>query len=245
MAEVSIIGRHGELPAHLAAPAGAGPWPGVVVIHEAFGLVDDVRRIADQLADRGYLALAPDLFAWGKSRFACVRAAFRELAAGSGRMFDDLEAARGWLAARDDCTGRVGVIGFCMGGGFALMAAPKYEFGAASVNYGRVPSDAERVLAGSCPMVASYGGRDRSLRGHPERLEAALTSLGVEHDVKVYLEAGHSFLNRNQSTLALVFSKLAGAGYHGPSAEDAWERILPFFDTHLGSGEARAEEREA
>ncbi len=244
MVEVSITGRHGQLPAHLAVPAGAGPWPGVVVTHEAFGLVDDVRRIADQLGDHGYLALAPDLFAWGKSRFACVRAAFRELAAGSGRMFDDLEAARGWLAARDDCTGRVGVIGFCMGGGFALLAAPGHEYGAASVNYGRVPTDAERVLAGSCPMVASYGGRDRSLRGHAERLEAALTSLGVEHDVKVYPEAGHSFLNRHQSALALVFSKLAGAGYHGPSAEDAWERILPFFDTHLGAGDARAE-REA
>ena len=244
MAEVSITGRHGELPAHLAIPAGAGPWPGVVVIHEAFGLVDDMRRIADQFGDHGYLALAPDLFAWGKSRFACVRAALRELAEGSGRMFDDLEAARGWLAARDDCTGRVGVIGFCMGGGFALLAAPRYEFGAASVNYGRVPSDAERVLAGSCPMVASYGGRDRALRGHAERLEVALTSLGVEHDVKVYPEAGHSFLNRNQSSLGLVVSKLAGAGYHGPSAEDAWDRILPFFATHLGPGEASAEERE-
>jgi carboxymethylenebutenolidase len=136
MAEVSIAGRHGELPGHLAVPAAAGPWPGVVVIHEAFGLVDDVRRIADRFGDHGYLALAPNLFAWGNSRFACVRAAFRELSVGTGRMFDDLEAARGWLAARDDCTGRVGVIGFCMGGGFALLAAPRYEFGAASVNYG-------------------------------------------------------------------------------------------------------------
>jgi carboxymethylenebutenolidase len=242
MVDVSIAGRHGELPGYLATPAGAGPWPGMVVIHEAFGLNGDVRGIADRFAERGYLALAPDLFAWGKGRLACVRAAFRELSEGSGRMFDDLEAARGWLGGRADCTGRVGVIGFCMGGGFALLAAPRYGFGAASVNYGRVPSDAERVLAGACPMVASYGGRDRSLRGHAERLDGALTTLGVEHDVKVYPEAGHSFLNRNGGALAFVFSKLAGAGYHGPSADDAWDRILPFFDAHLGAAdEARAE----
>jgi carboxymethylenebutenolidase len=94
-------------------------------------------------------------------------------------------------------------------------------------------------------MVASYGGRDWTLRGHADRLRGALTSLGVEHDMKVYPEAGHSFLNRNQGALAFVFSKLAGAGYHEPSAEDAWERILPFFDTHLAADATRSEEREA
>lgn len=236
MALVTFATPQGELPAHLAAPAGAGPWPGMVVMHEAFGLNDDIRRIADRFAGHGYLTLAPDFLARGGSRLACVRAAFRELHAGAGPTFDSLAAARAWLAGRSDCTGRVGVTGFCMGGGFALLAAPRSGFGAASVNYGRVPDDAERLLAGACPIVASYGGRDRGLRGHPERLGRALTALGVEHDLKTYPAAGHSFLNRPGGALALVLGKVFGAGYHGPSAEDAWRRVHAFFDTHLRSG---------
>lgn len=223
----------GDLPGHLALPSGAGPWPGVVVIHEAFGFTEDIRRIADRLAEHGYLALAPNFFSRCGSTLACVRAAFREMMAGTGQTFDDIDAARGWLAGRADCTGRVGVIGFCMGGGFALLAAPRLRFGAASVNYGRVPDDAERMLAGACPIVASYGGRDRGLRGHAERLDRALRANGIERDVKTYPDAGHSFLNRNRGALAFVFSKVFGAGYHSPSAEDAWRRILAFFDAHL------------
>ena len=228
----------GDLRGHLAIPSSAGPWPGVVVIHEAFGFTEDIRRIADRLAEHGYLALAPDFFSGCGSTLACVRAAFRELNAQGGRTFDEIDAARGWLASRADCAGRVGVIGFCMGGGFALLAAPRFEFEAASVNYGRVPDNAERLLAGACPIVASYGGRDRNLRGHAERLERALLANGVEHDVKTYPEAGHSFLNQNRGALALVFSRVFGAGYHGPSAEDAWRRIFAFFDAHLGAGTA-------
>ena len=165
-----------------------------------------------------------------------MHAAFRELNARAGRTFDEIDAARGRLASRADCTGRVGVIGFCMGGGFALLAAPRFGFGAASVNYGRVPDDAKRLLVGACPIVASYGGRDRGLRGHAERLERALHANGVEHDVKTYPDAGHSFLNQNRGALALVFSRVFGAGYDGPSAEDAWRRIFAFFDAYLGAG---------
>ena len=232
-ADARLTTPHGELPGHIATPSSGGPWPGVVVIHEAFGLTDDVRGIADRFAEHGYVTLAPDFFAWRRSKLACVRAAFRELKAREGRMFDDLEAARAWLGERPDCTGRVGVVGFCMGGGFALLAAPRSGYGAAGVNYGSVPEDAESVLAGACPVVASYGGRDRGLRGHGERLERALTVLGIEHDVKVYPDAGHSFLNHNRGAIAFVLGKVFGVGYHGPSAEDAWRRILAFLDAHL------------
>ena len=150
----------GLTPGYLAVPAGSqGPWPGVVVIHEAFGLNRDVRGQADRLAALGYLALAPDLYG-GQSWVRCVRSAIRQLHAGTGPAFDALEASRGWLAGRPDCTGQTGVIGFCLGGGFALLLAPRGEFSAAAVNYGEVPADADRVLAGSCPIVASYGSKD-------------------------------------------------------------------------------------
>src|SRR5450755_2871537 len=129
---------------YLAVPAGGpGPWPGVVVIHEAFGLNDDIRGKADELAARGYLAIAPDLFD-GRPWVRCVRGAFRQLHARSGPAFTALEAARAFLASRADCTGKTGVIGFCMGGGFALLCAPREGFSVAAVNYGEVPQDAER-----------------------------------------------------------------------------------------------------
>lgn len=224
----------GSARAYLAVPAGsAGPWPGVVVIHEVLGLNADIRAHADHLAAQGYLALAPDLYA-GKFWVLCIRSAIRELHAGSGPAFDALEAARGWLAARPDCTGKTGVIGFCIGGGFALACAPRGEFSAAAVNYGEVPADADRALAGSCPVVASYGARDPMGAKHPQRLEKALTALAVPHDVKVYPDAGHSFMSRKPAALEPP-ARLARLDFNPEAADDAWRRIFAFFGQHLPS----------
>ena len=221
-----------HLRAHLAVPpVGKGPWPGVVVVHEAFGLNDDIREQADRLAAAGYLAVAPDLFSAGGTA-RCLKRTFGDLLRREGAAFGDLEAARGWLAGRPDCTGRVGVIGFCMGGGFALLAATR-GFDVAAPSYGFVPKDAERVLAGACPVVASYGSRDRALRGVAQRLERALADNGVPHDVHEYPDAGHSFMNRHNSGPFAVLERVGGLSYHHPSAEDAWARILRFLDTHL------------
>src|SRR5215831_14564098 len=162
---------------YLAVPAQAGPWPGVVVIHEAFGLTDGIRQVADQLAAHGYLALAPDLFD-GKSWIRCISSAVRQLHAGQGPAFAIIDGARAALAARPDCTGRAGVIGFCLGGDFALLCAPGHGFDVVAINYGDVPKD-PKLLAGACPVVGSFGGRDRMTAGHPERLDRALTALNV------------------------------------------------------------------
>jgi carboxymethylenebutenolidase len=201
-------GLHGVL----AVPAGEGPWPAVVVVHEAFGVTDVMRRQAERLAEAGFLALMPDLFSAG--------------------------GARRCLLARADCTGRVGVIGFCMGGGFALAAASR-GFDASSVNYGMLPEDLDGVLEGACPIVASYGGRDRQLAGSADRLEAALSAHGIAHDVREYPAAGHSFLNDAEMgprPLRPVL-RAVGMGPEPASAADAWRRIDAFLDAHLRDAE--------
>ncbi|HEV2256671.1 MAG TPA: dienelactone hydrolase family protein [Streptosporangiaceae bacterium] len=231
MPEVTV----GSTSGYLAVPAGPppGPWPGVVVIHESWGLNGDIRAHADRLAAQGYLALAPDLYR-GKSFVRCFRDAFRQLHAGTGPVVDLLDKARAVLAARPDCTGKIGVLGFCMGGGFALLCAPRGDFSVASVNYGEVPGDAERVLAGSCPIVASYGARDPMGAGPPQRLEEALTALNVPHEVKVYPGAGHSFMSTQPAALTPL-ARLARLDYKPESAEDSWRRIFAFFGEHLDS----------
>jgi carboxymethylenebutenolidase len=213
MPQVTIPGGASTpaLTAHLAAPpVAAPPWPGVVVLHESFGLNDDIRQQADRLAAAGYLAVALDLYSAGGA-WRCIRATFRALMAGEGKPFDDIDVTRRWLAERPDCTGRVGVIGFCMGGGFAILTAAR-GFAASAPNYAHLPDDLDDVLRGACPMVASYGAKDRTLRGTAAELEAALTRAGVEHDVVEYPGAGHSFLNRHDLGPAGALLRVGGIG---------------------------------
>jgi carboxymethylenebutenolidase len=221
-----------ELKAYVAHPRGDGPFPGVVVVMDALGMSDDIRLAADRLGAEGYLAFAPDLYSGRGIR--CVVATLKASRSGGGEAYEDIEAARQWLSARDDCTGRIGIIGFCMGGGFALLSAPRYDFAAASVNYGEVPEDATERLAGACPVVASYGKRDRELPGRAQRLQEALTALGIDHDVKEYPDVGHAFMNRINVGPALgPVTKLVGLNYDHASSEDSWQRILDFFDAHI------------
>src|SRR5690606_34010923 len=122
MTDISIAVGGRELPAYLAVPEGEGPWPGVVVVFEALGATGDMRAQADRFAANGYLAVLPDLYG-GAPWVRCVVKAMREMRAGRGAAYEHIEAARAWLAGRDDCTGSVGGGGVCVGGGLARVAA--------------------------------------------------------------------------------------------------------------------------
>lgn len=230
--EISFPADDGvRLPGVLTVPDDrTEPGPALVMIYEAFGMNDEMRRVARDLAAEGYAVLIPDLFARGRVKGLCVARAMRTVVRGRGQELDDIEAGRRWLAARPEVDAdRIGTIGFCLGGSFALLLAGSGRYKVSAPFY-NLPLPVPR----SCPVVASYGGRDRTTHGFGERLQARLEELGVPHDVRTYPEAGHSFFSRPPGLLGrLTKYTPMHAEYHAPSAEDAHRRIVAFFREHL------------
>ena len=152
-----------------------------------------------------------------------------------GKPFELIESCRQQLIGDPDTTGKVGVIGFCFGGGFALLVSGD-GFHASAVNYGPVPDDIDTLLKRSAPMVASYGARDRIAAKVPA-LTAALRAHDVPHDVETYPSAGHCFLNDavNGPRLLRPLARFTSVGPEPVAAVAAWRRIEAFFAVHLGS----------
>ena len=233
MPSVLIPTPNGQMPAWLVAPPETALVPGVVILHDVGGMSQDHRNQAEWLAEAGFLALAIDLYYRGAFPL-CLRAIIRDFTARAGPTFDDVEAGRTWLLAQPNCNGKVGVIGFCMGGGFALLLASGHGFSAASINYGgKLPPDVETFLQAACPVVGSYGGKSHWEQGVADQLEHALQRALVPHNVKEYPEAGHSFMNNKQSFWFKIL-RFTNIGFNQPAAMDARRRIIDFFHTHLG-----------
>jgi carboxymethylenebutenolidase len=226
----------------VAVPDGVSPadgWAGVVIVHEVFGVTLEMLDVGDRFAARNWVALLPDLFSHG-SRIACLVRAMRESQQGApGRVSADIEAARAWLAARPDVDGeQLGVVVFCMGGGFALTYAASRPPGvrAAAVNYGQVPSD-RSALRDVCPIVGSYGGRDRLYGPHGHRLRRHLEALDVDQDVKTYPHAGHSFMTNGNHPIGRLLFLPMRLGYAPDDSADAWDRTFTFLERHIRSGD--------
>ncbi|MEO0606385.1 MAG: dienelactone hydrolase family protein [Myxococcota bacterium] len=206
---------------------------GVVVIHDLTGFRQDTLRHCERFADEGYVALAPDLFAGGRP--GCVVATIRSMTSQKGEAFTVIDAARQHLAADPEVDeDKLAVIGFCMGGGFALVAAADQAFAVAAPFYGSVPREARR-LQGTCPLIAQYGARDTAFASHARRLAAHLTELEVPHEVVMHEGVGHSFMNDHRDVFFAISRYLPPlhAGYDATTEADAWSRVLAFFDAHL------------
>ncbi|ALE84357.1 hypothetical protein XF36_15390 [Pseudonocardia sp. HH130629-09] len=222
----------GRLPGLLVRPESGTPGPAIVMIYEIFGMTGEMRRIAREFARDGYTVLIPDLFARGQVRPLCIAATVTTMATGRGAALGDCESARRWLADQPTVDrDRIGVMGFCMGGGFAMLLSRTGLYRVAVPFYGRAGVAVEPV----CPVVASFGERDAQFAdGYPQRLGADLEERGIPHDVVVYPGAGHSFMTRTPGvTGALARRSPLHAEYHEPSATDATERVRAFLHDHL------------
>jgi carboxymethylenebutenolidase len=211
-------------------PAVSGALPGVLFVYEPFGINPEMKRVASEMASEGYVIMIPDLMQRG-SFIGCIRRLMADLKAGEGRGIDDLLDARQALVSRPDVlTDRVAVMGLCMGGGFALILAKTGLFRVSAPFYGQAPV----TLDGACPIVASYGGRDRVTAKDVNRITQELKRLAIPADFKVYPSAGHSFMTRPANLLVAVLGPIfAGAGFEPDAAADSKRRLVAFFRAHL------------
>jgi carboxymethylenebutenolidase len=211
-----------QLEGYLARPQGEGPFPAVVVIHEIHGLNDNIRDIARRFAREGYMALAVDLFAGGNRTICMMRFIGQMMLKPlNNNSLDGLRASLTYLENhRDVDPARLGAIGFCLGGGFAIAWACRDDrLKAIAPFYGMNPRPLS-AAARLCPVVGSYPEKDLTA-AQAQKLDAALNQYNVPHDIKIYPEAKHSFFNDQ------------GGSYDGGAATDSWQRVLGFFKEHI------------
>ena len=203
----------------LYTPQGKGPFPGIIVIHEWWGLNDWVKEQASRLADEGYVALAVDLY---RGKVATTPDEAHELMRGvpEDRAARDLQAAFAFLSSQSNIKkDRIGSIGWCMGGGYSLdVALTEPTLAADVINYGHLASDQESLNKIHSPILGIFGAQDRGIPPEDvKKFEQALKQQGKSIEVMVYPDAGHAFENPNNK-----------AGYRADDAADAWKRTLNF-----------------
>jgi carboxymethylenebutenolidase len=232
---VQIPAPDGAMPGHLAEPQGPGPFPAVLVLMEAFGLVPSIETVADRLAAEGYVALAPDLYyrdgADDTAAYDDLPRAMQLMGALLRRgdaYAADVAAAIDFLEARPAVArGRIGVTGFCMGGAlcFGSACALPGRIAAAAPFYGggitRLLPGADRI---DCPLLLFFGERDTLIPLEQVReIENRLRELGKEFQIEVYRGADHGFFNPDRA-----------ATFHPQAARDSWQKLLHFFGAQLG-----------
>jgi carboxymethylenebutenolidase len=224
--EVSYPGRACELKAFVAEPADDGARPAVIVVQEWWGLNDHIRDVARRFAREGYFAIAPDLYSRQGHKVATEPNLAEELMSGLKKEdgVADLRTTLEWMRAQKQTqSARIGIIGFCMGGSYALLLpCETRELSAAAPFYGEIPPD-EKLKNLSCPILYVYGENDGWIqRKDVERIAAALKKFGKQGEVKIYPGCSHGFFNDTRTDV-----------YRPTEAKDAWERTLKFFAANL------------
>lgn len=212
-----------------------GQTAGILLLHEILGFDNvNIRTIAGHFVANGYNVLIPNLMQRSKLKFICILELMSQLKHGNGRVFSDIEAAQKWLSQRPEVNPeKIGVAGFCMGGGFAILHAAKQQVKVAANFYGEVPKS-HSDLKGVCPVVGGFGARDMMFGKKGEVLQSHLTALDIEHDIKTYPKAGHAFMSERRVMVDKLFAfPPLRVGYDKIAADDSWERILKFFAKHL------------
>ena len=209
--------------AFVAWPAGKEQAPAIVVAHEWWGLNGQIRSLARRLAQEGYVTIVPDLY---HGKVADDPEYAHELSRGldEEKALVDLDAAATWLRSQPRVgKGRLGVVGFCMGGRISqLFALHSPEVSAAVMFYGRPETDPDRLKALKAPLQGHFGGEDRGIgQDQVDALRAGLTKAGKGVDIYSYPGAGHAFMNEARSS------------YHPDAARQAWARMLQFYQKYL------------
>lgn len=207
---------------YIVRPDGEGPFPGVVVIHEIYGLNDNIKDIAHRFASEGYVALAVDLFA-GRNRAVCMFRFMGQLLLTplKNSSITALQQALTFLSEQPGVdSARIGAVGYCLGGSFAIAwACNDNRLKAIAPYYGMNPRPQE-ALARLCPVVGSYPDKDFTT-AHGQKLVVALEQHNIPHDIKIYPHSRHSFFNDQ------------GPAYNEEVANDSWQRVLAFFSQRL------------
>jgi carboxymethylenebutenolidase len=209
---------------YIVLPDSAGKHPAIIVIHEWWGLNDWVKEQAQKYAAQGYVALAVDLYR-GKAANNADEAHILMRGLPDDRGLRDLEAAFAYLASRPDVdAGKIGSIGWCMGGGWSIkLAVDQPKLAACIVNYGSLPTDPGNVAKIKAPVEGNFGAEDRGIPPESVRaFEAAMKTAGKTTDIKIYDGAGHAYQNPNNKD-----------GYRAEATADSEKRIAAFFQKYL------------
>jgi len=214
---------------YLAVPAGKGPFPALIMIHEWDGVNDRDRQVADMFAAHGYVTLLADLYQGktGSNQQENV-ALMNDARAHLDRVVGNLDGAQKFLRARPDVSGKVGVMGWCFGGGIALSyALGGAEHQATAIFYGRLVNDPAQLARIHHPIYGTFAGQDKSITpAMVARFRTVLDSLGITNDIHVYDPVQHGFwlwVDRDAAT-------------NTAPATDAWQRLVKYLHDNLGGG---------
>jgi carboxymethylenebutenolidase len=215
----------GSISGYLAKPSGSGPWPGLIVIQEWWGLDLQTQSIADRFAAIGYLAFAPDLYHGEQAKLGDGQKAAMLVQKYAPGASADLEKVYDALMGLPECTGKVGSVGFCFGGRMSLALGISRPLDAICTFYGGGMQQLfDRLGSLKSPVLGLFGDKDLSIPvGTVEQFDQLLGKIGVHHEVIVYPDSGHAFFRDSDPDV-----------YKPEAARDAWERLTKFFANNLG-----------